>query len=190
MREPSTNGKPEPQARRIRLREFQAQLAQRVKIAQESTERSINHLGLMVGDIHCLFDLPHTSEIMPVHAITTVPLTQDWYLGLSNIRGNLVGVVDFSRFLGHPATLIDAECRIVVFSHALSLHGGLLVSRVLGLRNMQDMTPVAEPDTTSDSGSILSRWTTQHYRDAQSVCWMHIDLAALVQDPHFLHIGA
>ena len=180
------NGTPEPLARRIRLHEFQAQLAQRVKIAQNSAERSITQLGVLIADTHCLFDLQQTSEIMPVHSITQVPLTQDWYLGLSSIRGNLVGVVDFARFSGHAVTAIDAECRIVVFSSGLSLHGGVLVSRVLGLRNAQQMTPACE--SVAESG--LSRWATQHYRDDQSRLWTHIDLAALVQDSRFLQIGS
>lgn len=177
--------KPDLPLRRTRLHEFQAQLAQRVQAAQHSTESNLNQLGVMLGDMHCLFDLQQTSEIMPVRAITQVPLTQDWYLGLSSIRGNLVGVVDFSRFLGYPATTIDAESRIVVFSRGLSLHGGLLVSRVLGLRNPQQMTPA--PESVQSAG--LARWATQCYRDDQSRLWAQVDLAALVQDPDFLHIG-
>lgn len=179
------SGKPEPLARRARLREFQAQLAQRVQAAQNSTENNLNQLGVMLGDTHCLFDLQQTSEILPVRSITKVPLTLDWYLGLSSIRGNLVGVVDFPRFLGYAGTEIDTSCRIIVFSRALSLHGGLLVSRVLGLRNPQQMT--SEPD--SKPASALSPWVTQCYRDDQSQLWMQIDLAALAQDPRFLQIG-
>ncbi|MDP3842388.1 MAG: chemotaxis protein CheW [Oxalobacteraceae bacterium] len=178
-------GKPEPHARRTRLREFQAQLAQRVQAAQNSAERNLNQLGVMIGDTHCLLDLQQTSEILPVRSITKVPLTLDWYLGLSSIRGNLVGVVDFPRFLGYAATELDAACRIIIFSRGLSLHGGLLVPRVLGLRNPQQMAPA--PD--AEPASALSRWTTQCYRDEQARLWMQIDLAALVQDPRYLQIG-
>ena len=30
-----------------------------------------------------------------------VPMTRRWYLGISNIRGNLYGCIDFAGFLGH-----------------------------------------------------------------------------------------
>ena len=33
-------------------------------------------------------------------AIATVPLTQPWFLGVANIRGNLYSVVDFAGFVG------------------------------------------------------------------------------------------
>lgn len=178
--------RPEPLARRSRLREFQAQLAQRVQAAKNGTQSNSNQLGVMLADTHCLFDLQQISEVMPVRAITRVPLTQDWYLGLSSVRGNLVGVIDFSRFLGYAGTQMDAECRIIVLSRALSLHGGLLVPRVLGLRNPQQMTPAPEHDRVA---SELSHRATQRYRDDQSRLWMQIDLAALVQDPRFLQIS-
>ncbi|NMM37100.1 MAG: chemotaxis protein CheW [Glaciimonas sp.] len=180
-------GKPGPLARRVRLREFQTQLAQRVQAAQNSTESNVNQLGVMLGDTRCLFDLRQTSEIMPVRSITKVPLTQDWYLGLSSIRGNLMGVIDLPRFLGYAGTPIDAECRIIVLSRALSLHGGLLVPRVLGLHNPQQMTPAPEPDQVSELSPW--HWARQRYRDAQSRYWTQIDVAALVQDSRFLQIG-
>ncbi|MEO8599785.1 MAG: chemotaxis protein CheW [bacterium] len=178
-------GKTDPLARRTRLREFQTQLAQRVQAAQNNTESNANQLGVMLGDAHCLLDLQQTSEIMPVRSITEVPLTQDWYRGLSSVRGNLVGVIDFPRFLGYASTETDAECRIIVLSSALSLHCGLLVPRVLGLRNPQLMMP--EPDQES----ALSPWpcVKQRFRDDQSQLWLQIDLAALVQDSRFLQIS-
>ncbi|WP_025917186.1 chemotaxis protein CheW [Herminiimonas sp. CN] len=197
MNQPPTNrrqdgsaGQPEPRARRIRLHEFQAQLAQRVQAAQNSTENSVSRLGAMAGDARCLFDLQQISEIMPVRPITKVPLTQDWYLGLSSIRGNLVGVVDFARFLGCAGTAIDAECRIIVFARALALPGGLLVPRVLGLRNPQQMTHDAAAGPDPAAGMAAWPWAMRHCRDAQSRPWTQIDLAALVQDPRFLHIGS
>ena len=55
-----------------------------------------------------------------------MPLTQDWFLGLTNIRGNLVSVVDLARFQGLRPTAVDKESRIVGFGPSLSFNGGLL----------------------------------------------------------------
>ncbi|RYE95481.1 MAG: chemotaxis protein CheW, partial [Oxalobacteraceae bacterium] len=75
-----------------------------------------------------------------VGAITRVPLTADWFLGLSNLRGNLISVVDLARFQGLDPAVIDKDSRIVAFAPALGFNCGLLVSRVLGLRNIAGMT--------------------------------------------------
>lgn len=169
--------------RRTRLREFQTQLADRMQAARDSTQTRANHLGVMIGDMHCLLDLQEASEIISVSAITAVPLTQDWYLGLSNIRGNLFSVIDFARFQGQAPTAITADCRIIAFAPALSFNSALLVSRVLGLRNVAEMTP--EASGTPERAS----WIAQRYCDAESQLWTQLKLSLIVQDPRFLHVG-
>jgi twitching motility protein PilI len=171
--------------RRTRLREFQTQLADRMQAARDSTETRANHLGVMMGDTHCLLDLQEASEIIAVGAITAVPLTQDWYLGLSNIRGKLFSVIDFARFQGQAPTAITADCRIIAFAPALSFNSALLVSRVLGLRNVAEMTPEA----SGNSAPERAAWTAQRYCDAESRVWTQLKLSLMVQDPRFLHVG-
>lgn len=177
--------RPDAAMRRTRLREFQTQLADRMQAARDSTQTRANHLGVMVGDKHCLLDLQEASEIISVGAITAVPLTQDWYLGLSNIRGNLFSVIDFPRFQGQAPTAITSDCRIIAFAPALSFNSALLVSRVLGLRNVAEMTPEA-----SDNAAVeCAAWMTQRYCDAESLIWTQLKLSLIVQDPRFLHVG-
>ncbi len=182
---PSTSyaRKPDRAARRSRLREFQSQLLERMQIARSGTDVRVNQLGVMVGQTRCLLDLQQVSEIMSVGAVTKVPLTHDWYLGLSNVRGNLIGVIDFARFQGMPPSPMEQESRIVVFSPTLSFNCGLLVSRVLGLRNLTDMVV-----QDGDSQGTMP-WSGQRYRDEESEMWTQLDLSLIVQDPRFLHIG-
>ncbi len=89
-------------ARRTRLREFQSQLLDRMQAARAGSDARISQLGVVMGGQRWLLDLTEASEILPVGAISPVPLTHDWYLGLTNLRGNLLSVIDFSRFWGWP----------------------------------------------------------------------------------------
>src|SRR5688500_11436943 len=97
---------------RTDLRKFQVQLAQRMKAVRDSTTAHVRQLGVMVGPMRWLITLQEAGEIVSVPSIAKVPLTRDWFIGLSNIRGNLISIVDFARFLGHPMTLINKESRI------------------------------------------------------------------------------
>lgn len=175
--------KPDAGARRTRLREFQAQLVERMQAARSGVETRINRLGVMIGPNRWLLDLQEAGEIVSVGTITKVPLTKDWFLGLSNIRGNLISVVDFAHFQGFAPTVIDQETRIVAFAPALSFNSGLLVSRVLGLRNVADM----EPKPSAEAG--VESWSSQRYLDKESEVWTELDLSLVVQDPQFLHVG-
>jgi twitching motility protein PilI len=176
-------GRPDAAARRSRLREFQAQLVERMQAARSGVDTRVNQLGVMIGQTRWLLNLQEAGEIVSVGTITKVPLTQDWFLGLSNIRGNLISVVDFARFQGYAPTPIDKDSRIVAFAPSLSFNSGLLVTRVLGLRNVAEMVP--QPG--AEEG--VAAWSTQRYLDRDSLVWNELDLSLVVQDPQFLHVG-
>ena len=175
--------KPDSAARRVRMREFQTQLLERMQAAKSGTEARISQLGVVVGAQRWLLDLTEASEIVSVGAITAVPLTHDWYLGLANIRGNLISVIDFARFQGLAPTHINAEARIIAFAPALSFNSGLLVSRGVGLRNIMEMELLPEIDTPGPN------WVTHRFRDRDAQVWQQLDLSLVVQDARFLHVG-
>src|SRR6187551_1031230 len=87
--------------RRTRLREFQAQLVERMQTARSGEDTRVNQLGVMIGGNRCLLNLQTAGEIVSVGTVTEVPLTQPWFLGLTNIRGNLISVIDFAYFKCH-----------------------------------------------------------------------------------------
>ncbi len=176
-------GKPDAAARRTRLREFQTQLMERMQAARAGADTRVSQLGVMIGQRRWLLSLQEAGEIISVGAITKVPLTHNWYLGLSNVRGNLISVIDFAAFQGQASTVIDKESRIVAFAPGLAFNCGLLVTRVLGLRN------VAEMEARTDSGEGVAQWSSQHYVDRDSQDWTELNLSLVVQDAQFLHVG-
>jgi twitching motility protein PilI len=176
-------GKPDTVGRRTRLREFQTQLVERMQAARAGGDTRVSQLGVMIGQRRWLLSLQEAGEIVSVGAITKVPLTHDWFLGLSNIRGNLISVVDFARFQGQGVTTIDKESRIVAFAPTLAFNCGLLVTRVLGLRNVADMEPQVDHATGS------ADWSSQHYVDRDAQVWTELNLSLVVQDPLFLQVG-
>ncbi|MFC7289495.1 chemotaxis protein CheW [Herminiimonas glaciei] len=170
-------------ARRTRLREFQAQLVERMQTARSGADTRVNQLGVLIGEQRWLLNLQTAGEIVAVGTITPVPLTQPWFLGLSNIRGNLISVIDFARFQGLPATNIEKDSRIVAFGPALAFNSGLLVSRVLGLRN------VAEMQVHADDADAAAPWASKRYLDQESQVWTELDLSSVIQNPQFLQVG-
>jgi twitching motility protein PilI len=158
--------------RRTRLRQYQVQLLERMQAARANTGASVNQLGVLIGADRYLLDLTQAGEIVPLPPVTAVPLTQPWYLGLANIRGNLVGIIDLARYLGLGDTPAGADSRIVTFAGALGFNCGLLVARVYGLRHAGGM---------QQAGDFL--------RDADGNDWTALDLAALAADERFLHVG-
>lgn len=162
--------------RRNRLRQYQVQLLERMQAARSNSAARISQLGVQIGPERILLELTQAGEIVPVPAITPVPLTQSWYLGLANVRGNLLGVIDLARYLklddAADGSAIGADSRIVTFASSLGFNCALLVSRVYGLRQASEMRPEGE-----------------QLVDADAQAWSLLDLAALVRDPRFVQIG-
>ena len=179
--------RPDKALRRTRLREFQAQLVERMQAAQTGTRTSASQLGVMIGQVRYLLDLREAGEIVSAGSMTKVPLTKDWYLGLSNIRGSLTSVVDLARFEGRDITNVDNSCRVVAFAPSLSFNSGLLVSQVLGLRNAADMEEQLVSDNSDEHN--YKPWMIKKYRDRDANIWVELSLAALIQDQDFLQVG-
>lgn len=173
-----------PDSRRTRLRDFQTQLVERMQAVSSGAQVQAGQLGVMIGQTHWLLNLQEAGEIVSVGTITNVPLTQDWFLGVTSIRGNLVSVIDLARFQGLAPTPRHKESRVVVFAPTLSFNCGLLVSRVMGLRNVTDMEPQDGADTDN------APWAVRRHLDRESRLWTELDLSLIVQDSRFLQIGA
>jgi twitching motility protein PilI len=84
-------------AARIDLRTFQQELASRLA-AKTAAQVESSRLGLLCAGTRWLIKLADAGEVVALPHIVTVPMTRPWFLGVSNIRGNLYSVIDFSGF--------------------------------------------------------------------------------------------
>ncbi len=170
-------------ARREALRELQTRLAAR--LAQVKGEvRVASWLAVECAGQGLLFPLAGAGEIFPVGVLLPVPHTQDWFAGVANLRGGLHSAVDLALFLGLQRLPTQREgASLVALNPSLGSHSALLVQRLMGLRNAEQLQ--AEPaDDRSRPGFAGPRW-----RDAQGRQWQEIDLAALANHEQFLAVA-
>jgi purine-binding chemotaxis protein CheW len=83
-------------------------------------------------------DIRHTREVIVLADRTVVPRAPAFVLGVANLRGNVVPVVDLGRVLGLPARPADASLRTIVLEH-----GGIQIAvpadAVLGLESFESV---------------------------------------------------
>jgi len=168
-------------AKQISLREFQQGLARRLREAQAEAEPT-SRLGVQAGSRNWLLKLDDAGEMLPLPEISGVPLTKPWYLGLTNIRGVLASVVDFAAFMDGEQTVRTPDCRLLLVAERFHSFSGLLISRMLGLKNVQIMQPAEKAAEQS--------WIGDAYRDKDGRLWHELDMAALVAHDDFLQVGA
>ena len=169
-------------APRIDLRTFQQELASRLATKTAAQVES-SRLGLASGGERWLVRLADAGEVITMPPIVKVPMTRDWFLGVANIRGNLYSIIDFSGFLGAEPIAPSAATRLVLFgARACDLNAGIVVQRVLGLRNVAELAPAAMPADAQE-------WYAQRWMDEEGNGWQEIDLAKLARSPAFLQVG-
>jgi twitching motility protein PilI len=175
-------------ANREALRELQSRLAGRLKAARtEGTQAS--WLAVESAGSRYLFPLSQSGEIFPFASAQPVPYTQGWFLGVSNLRGGLYGVVDFAGFVAGRAPNMRsdatrAESRLVALNAVLEVNCALLIDRLSGLRSMEAFASSSEPPEGSPP------YFGSGYTDAAGAYWQEINLQTLSQQSQFLSISA
>jgi len=165
---------------RISLREYQRELAERLRLADSA--RSASKLGVQVGEQNWLIDLVEASEVLRVPPITPVPLTRPWFRGVANVRGNLYSVVDFAEFLGTGISGTGEDARLVLLGERFRSAAALLVDRSLGLRNPAALR-AREP------AARRAAWLRGEYEDEGGGRWSELNVAELVRDADFLTVA-
>lgn len=163
-------------SKRFSLREFQQNVLDRLQVQATAGDR-ITTLGVLVGTDHWLVDMTEISEVLEMPRLTTVPMTKSWYRGVANVRGNIYGIVDLAAYTHLGETVQDAQSRVLLLGQKFSFNAGLLVSRVMGLRNAKDWQ-------RSDQDGV------ERYQDDDGQMWTKLNVKELLQQPEFLQIGA
>lgn len=103
-------------------------------------------IGYRVGTRLFVSSIDEISELLAVPVMTTVPGTQPWLLGVANVRGNLVPVIDLGRFLFGVRTQVAERTRLLIVRQG----GGnvaLMVDEVFGQRTVDEVQRrEAEPE--------------------------------------------
>ncbi|MEO7852809.1 MAG: chemotaxis protein CheW [Rubrivivax sp.] len=176
-------------ANREALRELQGRLASRMQAARnEAPSRA--WLAVECAGQGVLFPLHEAGEIFAVGTVLPVPHTEAWFAGVANLRGGLHGVVDLAAFLGLGRGAVDGgrdQARLLALNPALGVNCALLVDRLAGLRNADQLSAVDADDAGDATGQ--PSFAGPRWRDSEGRVWQEIELAALAGHEQFLGVA-
>jgi twitching motility protein PilI len=153
------------------LHSFQQRLSAKIQAAQTQASVELLRLHVRVQGRSLFFALPETSQILEPSKVTPIPLTQPWFTGLSNIRGELTGVVDLSLWLGWGATHATPFSRWVVLATSLGAPCAVVVDEVLGLANVSTASWLAKQPQDPDVDTHLPWLASAASTGVASRCW-------------------
>jgi len=124
---------PSVEERRTILRARARLLAQQLIGNEDLTQSPLEVVEFLLASEHYGIELRYIREIHVLSEFTPLPGAPAFVLGLTNVRGQILSVIDIKKFFDLPEKgLTDLNKVIVVRTHHMEL--GILADAVLGVR--------------------------------------------------------
>ncbi len=143
-------------------------------------------VGFRIGEEQFVANREQVREVLMLpDAMTRVPGARRWMLGIANLRGHLLPLVDVKLLLGSGRTTLRRSTRVISVNHR-EVPAGLVVDEVIGFRRFAVQEFVDEwPETIVRCDRFL---TGAYQRDDE--LWPAFDLASFVESNLFLQAAA
>ena len=147
-------------------------------------------VGYRVGKRRLASGFDEVVEIMPMPQVTPVPGAQPWMLGVANIRGNLLPIVDLKQFLEGERTVLHEAQRVLIVRQP----GGdvaVTIDELFGQRTFNDEHAVSAAELQEQhlAEGRYAYFIDRAYRLAD-VSWGIFSLDRLARTPEFRQAAA
>jgi len=95
-------------------------------------------VGFRIGEEQFVANRDQVREVLMMpDAVTRVPGAKRWLLGIANLRGQLLPLIDLKLLLGSGRTSLRRTTRVISVNHR-EVPAGLVVDEVLGFRRFMN----------------------------------------------------
>jgi twitching motility protein PilI len=147
-------------------------------------------VGYRIGSHRLASGFDEVVEILPLPPVTPVPGAQPWMLGVANIRGSLLPIVDLKQFLEGERTVIHEGQRVLIVRQS----GGdvaVTIDELYGQRSFVEDQKI-DADGTTDGANFTGRYA--HFVDRAYKLgdhpWGVFSLSLLARTPEFRQAAA
>lgn len=99
------------------------------KIEENSAAASVELATFYIGKALCGMDILKVQEINKLMEMTSVPQSPDYVMGILNLRGQIVTIIDLGKKLGLESTNLEETCRNIIVN-SKDEYVGLLVTKI------------------------------------------------------------
>jgi len=143
-------------------------------------------VGFRMGQENFVADRGQVREVLMLpDVITRVPGAKRWLLGIANLRGHLLPLVDLKMFLGGGRTTHRRITRVIYVNHR-EIPAGLVVDEVQGFRRFTDSELI---DHWPQTEVRADRYVSGAYQRGEDI-WPVFNLYELLESSGFLQASA
>lgn len=147
-------------------------------------------VGYRIGQRRLASEFGEVREILSMPPVTPVPGSQPWMLGVANVRGSLLPIVDLKQFLEGERTVVHEKLRVLLVRQP----GGdvaVLIDELYGQRSFteQQLLPVEQVEAEQLSEGRYAHFVDRAYRLGDQP-WGVFSLDRLTRTPEFRQAAA
>lgn len=139
-------------------------------------------VGFRIGDSKLIASMSDVKEILDMPEFTEVPGVKSWIVGVANVRGSLLPIMDMKSYLLGDDTKKRHNGRVIVIDY-MGFNTGLIVEEIYGMRHFR------EADTSDDVPEVpesISPFIERTFKQ-EDECWPVFSFNIMTQDERFLH---
>jgi twitching motility protein PilI len=147
-------------------------------------------VGYRIGHKRLASGFNEVVEILPMPQVTPVPGAQPWLLGVANIRGNLLPIVDLKQFLEGERTVLHEGQRVLIVRQP----GGDVAVTIDELFGQRSFTDAQQQPAEALAHNVLAQGRYAHFvdrvYDLAEDSWGIFSLEKLSRTPEFRQAAA
>lgn len=153
-------------------------------LIQETRLQSWSGIGFRIAEQWFVAPMQEVAEVLQEPRLSRIPGVKPWVLGVANLRGRLLPVMDLCGYFGLAQSGLRKQRRVLVLDHQ-EVFAGLLVDEVAGLQHF----PLRSLDLSVPSPLLAGAGPFVQGHFQRERCWGIFSPFALSQATGFLDVA-
>ena len=119
---------------KIILRERAIKLARKPE-SESGAAETIELLEFELSTETYGIEIEYIKEVIQLNSITVLPLTPGFIVGIINVRGEILSIIDLKKFFELPGSPLSDKNKIVILKKGLTSFG-ILADKVTGVKSV------------------------------------------------------
>ncbi len=160
---------------------------QRGGLVQQETDASYSHgLAFNVGSHSYIIPITEIDEVIAISNFTSIPHTPSWLIGVSNVRGNLVTLLDLHDYIFGSSSKITAQTKRALLVKTDTHFYGLVIDSIIGMKSYHGDKGSDQVPDEFDSNYV--DYINAFYSSGEE-WYAALSVDALLSDDRFLQIA-
>lgn len=139
-------------------------------------------VGFRVGDSRLIASMQDVKEILDLPHITVVPGVKSWVVGVANVRGSLLPIMDMKGYLLGENIKQRQKGRVIVIDYK-GFNTGLVVEEIFGMRHFRESDATTDIPEVHDS---ITPYIKRAFKQDEEH-WPVLNFNEMTQDERFAH---